>query len=316
MKIRDLSATATVLQEIGFPYKNITDLTLVCISALMDKTPRTNLIRGKSCLHDGVRVTDIIEYANTTFEDVSYRENTRESIRKHSLKYLIDSNLVECNADDPSRVTNSGNTNYTIVPAFEKLICSFNNKEEFNKLKTQFLDTDAIEIRDKIRALKKLTELTVTLPSGDKVILSPGEHNIIEKTIVENFFNIYKDPMLIYIGDTANKVSQDSTNWDLCDLICLKIDKHSKIPDVIGFDNAMQRVMIWEAVASSGPINDLRKKELIELFKDCPFKIDYFTVFLSTKVYQKFASNISSNTSVIIIENEQIISYSNCSNLF
>ncbi|MDZ4965209.1 restriction endonuclease, partial [Clostridium perfringens] len=39
----------------------------------------------------------------------------------------MDSNLIERNADDPSRATNSGNTNYTIVPQLEKLISSYSN---------------------------------------------------------------------------------------------------------------------------------------------------------------------------------------------
>lgn len=316
MKIKDLESIGNVLKEIGFPERNITDLTKICIAALIDKTPREGLITGKKCLHDGARITDIIEYANTTFEDSHYAENTRESVRKHSLKYLMDSNLIERNADDPSRPTNSGITNYTIVPQFEKLISSYSNKTEFNELKKQFLNTEVLEVRNKIKKLKKLTQLSVTLPSGNKIILSPGEHNIIEKTIVENLFNIYAKPELIYIGDTSNKVCDYSTNWKLCKQIGLEIDKHNKLPDVIGFDNETNRVMIWEAVASSGPVNDLRKKELDYLFKDCPFKIDYYTVFLTEKVYQKFASTICTGTSVYIIESKKHIAYSNCSSLF
>lgn len=316
MKIKDLQPIENVLKEIGFPQKNITDLTQICISALTDKTPREGLINGKTCLHDGARITDIIEYANTIFEDAHYAENTRESIRKHSLKYLMDSNLIERNADDPSRPTNSGNTNYTIVQQFEKLIYSYPNKTEFDELKKQFLNTEVIEVRNKIKKLKKLAQLSVTLPSGNKIILSPGEHNIIEKTIVENLFNIYAKPHLIYIGDTANKVCDNSTDWELCKLIGLEINKHNKLPDVIGFDSETKRVMAWEAVASSGPVNDLRKKELDDLFKDCPFKIDYYTVFLTEKVYQKFASTISNGTSAYVIESRKHIIYSNCSNLF
>lgn len=316
MKIKDLEIIGNILKEIGFPERNITDLTKICIAALIDKNPREGLINGKKCLHDGARITDIIEYANTTFEDAHYAENTRESVRKHSLKYLMDSNLIERNADEPSRPTNSGNTNYTIVPQFEKLISSYSNKAEFNELKKQFLDTEVLKIRTKIKNLKKLTHLSVMPPSGSEIILSPGEHNIIEKTIVENLFNIYNKPELVYIGDTSNKVCDNSTNWKLCKQIGLEIDKHDKLPDVIGFDSETNQVMIWEAVASSGPINDLRKKELDNLFKHCPFKINYYTVFLTEKVYQKFAPTISNGTSVFIIESRKHIVYSNCSNLF
>lgn len=316
MKLKNLNFIGDILEEIGFPKRNITDLTKICISALIDKSPREGLIAGKKTLHDGARITDIIEYANTTFEDSHYAENTRESVRKHSLKYLMDSNLIERNADNPSRATNSGNTNYTIVPQFEKLIFSYPNKIEFNKLKKQFLNTEVLKVRNKIEKLKKLNRLSVILPSGSEIILSPGEHNIIEKTIVENLFNTYSKPQLIYIGDTSNKVCDNSTNWELCEQIGLKIDKHNKLPDVIGFDSKTNKIMIWEAVASSGPVNDLRKKELDHLFKDCPFKIDYYTVFLTEKVYQKFASTISKGTSVYIIESKKHIIYSDCSNLF
>lgn len=83
-----------------------------------------------------------------------------------------------------------------------------------------------------------------------------------------------------------------------------------KVPDVVGFDMHSNTVIVYEAVASSGPIDALRKKELIGLFIDCPFNIHFYTVFFTTKLYQRFTTTtIAEGTVVYIIETKQKITY-------
>ncbi|PDY52289.1 hypothetical protein CON61_15890 [Bacillus toyonensis] len=87
------------------------------------------------------------------------------------------------------------------------------------------------------------------------------------------------------------------------------IDGHAKLPDVVRFDGDINTVIVYEAVASFGQVDNLRKKELINLFKDCPFNIKFQTVFLTSKLYQRHSSAIAEGTVVYIIESKQKISY-------
>lgn len=297
-----------LLEDLAFSQKNITDMTAICILALADESPREGLIKGKKCLAEGARITDILNFAKNNLGKV-YAENTRESIRKHSLKYLVDNGIALVNADDPNRATNSGLTNYTLSEHFRNLLIAFqNNKDEFNQLQGKFLDTELSNRRNELNSLKG-KNVVVSIPHSTEILtLSPGEHNIIEKYIVEELFVLNnKNPHLIYIGDTKDK--DKFHDHDLCNTINLLIDDHAKLPDVIGFDKDTKTVLIYEAVASSGPVDNLRKKELLNLCKDCPFKIEFSTVFLRSKLYQRFAATIAEGTVVYIIESRQKITF-------
>ncbi|PEK94247.1 BsuBI/PstI family type II restriction endonuclease [Bacillus mycoides] len=297
-----------LLEELAFPQKNITDMTAICILALSNTTIRAGLIKEKHCLAEGARITDILQFAENDLGR-TYAENTRESIRKHSLKYLIDNGMVLVNADNPNRATNSGLTNYTLSHKFNKLLLAFQRDDIiFNELKEEFVNVELVNRRAELNSLKK-QHIHITIPALNEILtLSPGEHNIIEKFIVEELFQLdYHNARLVYIGDTKNK---DKFNDPvLCSHINLIIDNHAKLPDVVGFDVETNTVMIYEAVASSGPIDHLRKKELLELFKDCPFTIEFFTVFLKPKLYQRYATTIAEETTVYIIESKQKIKY-------
>lgn len=303
-----IETVKSLLEELAFPQKSITDMTAICILALSDTKTRENLIKGKNCLADGARITDILRFAENDLGR-SYAENTRETIRKHSLKYLVDNGMVLVNVDNPNRATNSGLTNYTLSDKFEKLLTSFQNDSgEFIQLKGEFINIDLSNRRAELNSLKR-QDIQVSIPGTETILtLSPGEHNIIEKFIVEELFKLgYKNTYLVYIGDTKDKNKFNAP--ELCTHIKLTIDDHAKLPDVVGFDADTNTVIVYEAVASSGPVDNLRKKELINLFKDCPFNIKFYTVFLTSKLYQRYSSAIAEGTVVYVIESKQKISY-------
>ncbi|RQW19095.1 hypothetical protein EH196_19340 [Bacillus sp. C1-1] len=307
MSQESINQIRSLLTELDFPQRNITDMTAICVLALSDRKEREGLINNYSTLSQGARITDIINFAKFDLRR-TYAENTRESIRKHSLKYLIQSTLVEQNADDPSRSTNSGKNNYTLNKEFAKLLELYlSNDSSYVEFKKQFIDEDAQRRRHEIRELNQ-KKIVITHKEIDIPPLSPGDHNMIEKFIVEELFVMnYKGAAPVYIGDTRDKLLY--INEDLCVEINLTIDQHTKIPDVIGIDHHSKRVIICEAVASSGPIDELRKKELEEIFKDCPYPLDLYTAFLTPKMYQKFSTTIATDTTVYIVETKQKISY-------
>lgn len=303
-----IESVRIILNEIGFPQKNITDITAICVIALYDTKPRTHLIKNYTTLSQGARVRDILDFSRTDLGK-TYAENTRETVRKHSLKYLVDAGLVVQNADDPNRVTNSGLNNYTLAYSFKHLLDAYlSNTDLYTEQLQNFIDTVTIERRESIKKLKRDNVTISTSSLTSSLTLSPGDHNIIEKFIVEDIFEKnYPSFEIVYIGDTAEK--DLFVNTSICSVIGLNVDVHTKIPDVIGYVADTKTILLFEAVASSGPIDELRKKELLDIFSNWKGNIEFGTVFLHTKLYQRFSTTIAGGTSVYIIESNQKIYY-------
>lgn len=269
-------------------------------------------MKGKKCLYDGARITDIISFANAKLGK-SYAENTRESIRKTALKNLLDFGLIDKNKDFPQRSVNSGNTNYTINPNFETLIYSFGS-DTFNTLKRSFINQTVIDRQKQIEHLS-LISIKITPPFKDEAFTtknleySPGDHNIISKFIVEDIIlTKTANPTIVHIGDTEQK--DKYFNQKLVDQLNIPFSKYSKYPDLIFFDNDKKRIIIFEAVASSGPVDTLRYKELQELFINCPYELDMNTVFLTDKKFREFSNRIAPGTTAYVIETLLKIDYS------
>lgn len=82
----------------------------------------------------GLRIHDIIVFARELL-DKNYAENTRESIRKLSLKRLVNHGLLVLNPDNPKRPINSGSTNYALEPSFRKILEKEGNDDLIKKWK-------------------------------------------------------------------------------------------------------------------------------------------------------------------------------------
>lgn len=299
-----------ILKDLYFD--NINDLTAICVIALNDDHERDGLILGYKCLSQGARVTDILNFARKDLNK-PYAENTRETVRKYSLKYLIEHGLVIQNADDPNRVTNSGKNNYILTPQFRVLIQSYlNDKDKYILSVNAFVESLEVSRLKEIEDLKQRTDNIVISHKSLKhdLILSPGPHNIIEKFLVEDVsVQLSNHAKVVYVGDT--KIKDLYFNQELVDYVGLKIDIHQKIPDVIMCDDKNKILYLFEAVASSGPIDKLRKKELEELFNDWNNKhtIIFATAFLDSNLFKRFSNKIASGTSVYLIDQKREIIY-------
>ena len=311
----------SLLEDLGFNQGTVSDLSaytiprsvlakfiISVIRAPSDKdvfpliNPSLGVVSYKAQIH-------IAERSETDL-GIVYAENTRETIRKHNLKYLVNEGFVIQNADKPDRPTNSGHNNYILSQSFKSVLNAYlTNSESFDILKKDFEDNAYIELNRELAKYQN-HQIDVKIPFSTQVLtLSPGDHNYIQKHIVEVLFNSNDSvTSLIYLGDTKQKDLYFDNK--LGEMIKLEIDSHDKLPDVIGYDKSNNTVRIFEAVASSGPINELRKKEIQDLFSECPYNIEYSTVFLDKKVYSKFANQIASDSIVYIINTKQCISYS------
>ncbi|PYV84561.1 MAG: hypothetical protein DMG05_24405 [Acidobacteria bacterium] len=286
-----------LLDDLGFPTRFNTEQTALCVLALADQSPQTRLILGKRTLREGARIHDIIEFGRHTLGK-TIAENTRESLRKTSIKYLVDFGLVEANSDDPQRPTNSGLWHYVATAEFLDLIDSIGTDTYSGKV-TAWRRRHP-ELLTQISERQHAHRLSVTLPDGTVTELSPGAHNELEKQTIEVFIpKFVQSPRLLYLGDAAEKMRF----IDERDLARrgITFSVHEKLPDVVVASKVSRRIYNIEAVTSVGPVTDLRKKEITALYPK-KTSLVLVTAFPTRSVFRKFSDQIAWGTFVWIAD--------------
>jgi hypothetical protein len=198
--------------------------------ALVDLTPgdpwaaAANPLRG---------ITPIIRFIAKEY-GLRYAPNTRETIRDEAVKYFLDAGLLLRNPDNPARPTTSGKTVYQIAPDALALFRTFGTAAWSAQLK-EYLERIK-GIREFVETQRHLARIPVTLPSGDKVTLSPGGQNPLIKQIVEEFCPRFTPGATVaYIGDAESKFLHFEAAY-LKDLGVV-IAPSEKMPDLVIHDS-------------------------------------------------------------------------------
>ena len=134
----------------------------------------------------------------------NYKPNSRETIRRHTLHQFEQARIIDRNRDDPKRPTNSKDNNYSLNQPILDILANYPDgdwKEKLRKFKYV-----VPELKDQYLRRLDLNKIPITLPDGEKVKLSPGNHNQLQADIVHEFCSrfIGEDGRLLYIGDTAS----------------------------------------------------------------------------------------------------------------
>ena len=186
-----------------------------------------------------------------------YAANSRETIRRQTIHQFEQARLVDRNADDPSRPTNSGKTVYTLTPevaevlrqfgttGFEAAIAGF--AEDYGRLATAY---------DRAREMGRVP---LSLADGSVISLSAGEHNVLQAAIIAEFGPRFAPGSTVYyIGDTANKL----VVFEAEELarIGVPVTERDMLPDIILYDGIRRWLFLIEAVTSHGPISPQRHR--------------------------------------------------------
>ncbi len=244
-----------------------------------------------------LKTRDIIIYVNSYFGEkissVSY-----DDIRRKDLKLLTVAEVVL--QSNPNSATNDSTRGYSINPTYSELIRKYGSKD-WEQLVLEKLKN--IQPLSKIlKREREIAKLNVTLTSGSILALSAGEHNVLQKAIIEDFLPRYGHcAELLYIGDTSDKYLYLKKK-KLEDLNFFEIS-HEELLDVIAYSEKKNWLYLIEAVHSSGPINELRLIQLKKLTKDCKSDIVYVTAFLNRPKFRQFMSEIAWETEVWIADN-------------
>ena len=281
-----------ILEEIGMPSAQLNDRTAICLLALLD------LYQGKNwqdATNPLLGIRGILDFARSRMK-VDYAENTRESIRKYSVKQLVAASVLQLNPDDPKRVTNSSKNSYKVDKLALELFKTFGTALWHKELQKYLKMKPSLAFKYSKKRTMQMVPLK--LKSGKEIKLSPGAHSELIRSIVEEFGARYiPGGELVYVGDTGAK-------WGYFDEKLLSdlgvvVEQHGKMPDVIIYYRPKNWLILAEAVTSSGPIDGLRHMELLELFKNSKADLVFVTAFPDRgTTMRKFLSEVSWETEV------------------
>ena len=160
---------------------------------------------------------------------------------------------------------------------------------------------DRPTLAERLDAARHIGLVPIKLPDGTTIEFSPGEHNLLQKAIIEHFLPRFGyGAEVLYIGDTAKKfLVRDAAKLKALKFFELE---HGELPDIVAYSEKKNWLFLIEAVHSSGPISPIRLLELKRLAKECTADIVFITAFLNRDIFRKFAPDIAWETEVWIAD--------------
>lgn len=289
---------------------------LDCFGVPMDATPRRlermaiaflacgdikslNDFKSVKDLNSGfsLKTREIIQFVNKYFEE-NISSGSYDDIRRKDLKLLTVGEIVS--QSNPNSATNDSTRGYVISPNYAKLLKLYGSREWEKFVASELKGIESIS--EKLKREREINKIPVVLPSGKKLDFSMGEHNDLQKAIIEEFLPRYGyGAEVLYVGDTANKyLHLDAKRLKELNFFELS---HEELPDVIAYSKAKNWLYLIEAVHSSGPISEIRLLQLQKLTKDCTADIVYVTAFLDRNKFRQFMPEIAWETEVWIADN-------------
>jgi hypothetical protein len=291
-----------ILECVGIPLNSKSERGLermaVCFLAVAGVTGDWKRAKGADDNYH-LKTREIITIVNKSFQE-TISPGSYDDIRRKDLKLLVLADLVVNSGVKNGSATNDPTRGYALHPDFKNLIITFNTglwKKtliEFNSVKLPLS-----EILERKRNLEKIP---VKLPNNIILELSLGEHNILQKVLIEEFLPRFgSDCNVLYIGDTSNKILHIEIE-ELKKLNFFELS-HNELPDIIAYCNKNNWLYLIEAVHSSGPMSETRVFELKKILKNCKAELIFVTGFLTKQEFKKWMLDIAWETEVWIAEN-------------
>jgi len=285
-----------ILKKLGMPesqQNEMSALTLLALCSVKKTTQWKDAIRQSLKVTKGVMAFMKKEYGR------KYAPNTRETVRRHVLHQFVQARIADYNPDKPNLPVNSPKAHYAISHEALKVIRSYNTKEWkglLHNFKSNIGELDKLYRKQRQKLL-----IPLKLKTGEVLRLSPGKHNLLQSAVIRKFLpNFSPSASVLYLGDTANK----DLHVDKSQLLKLgiPITEHSKLPDIVLYDQSKQWIYLIEAVTSHGPMSPKRLFELKKLFQNCSAGLIFVTAFPSFTEFKKYTSDLTWDTEVWIEE--------------
>lgn len=290
--MKKIDQAKKILKDLGLPIaqqNEISAYTLLALCGIKPKDSWNMATNHRLSVSKGI-MSFVFEFYNK-----EYAPNTRETFRRQVLHQFIQARLVDYNPDNPTLPVNSPNAHYALTSEALPVIQLFGRKTW--KVEVEKFKSEVGDLSKKYKRDRKHTMIPVKLSNGKTLRLSAGKHNEVQAAIVHSFAARFANGgSILYLGDTAKKdLFLDTKKLKE---IGIPIDQHSKLPDVIIYDEKKNWLFLIEAVTSHGPVSPKRIVELEEFFKNCNCGKIYVTAFPDFAEFKKHSNNIAWETEV------------------
>ena len=300
-----VSEAKEILKNLGFDVDKIVDfqsekrknriLKIFCsVASIKEKDKWSN---SKSYIFNkfSIRSREIIAFLNKNYNE-SIADGSYDDIRRKNLKYLEEAKIIDNSANIENSATNNPMRGYSLTEEVVKIVRLYPSKE-WKKKSNEFVKKNGQFSSILSKTLISSKPVKIKIPNGNKLSLTSGEHNEIQKKIIEEFLpKFLKKPYLLYLGDTAKKTLVIDEKF--LQSLGFKELKHDMLPDILAFDEDKKILYLVEAVHSSNPINQLRYMQLKKFTMKCKYRIIMVSAFKNRESFRKYCINLSWDTSV------------------
>ena len=292
-----------ILGEVGIPLdgtpRRLEKMAMACLAV---GDVKTNFAEAKSADDNHFLTTrEIINYENANYgENIS--SGSYDDIRRKDLIMPVQAQIVLNSSAFDSQATNNPTRGYALNPLFASLIRTFGTNE-WEKSLNEYRSKAKL-LRDELERRRNMEKIPVKLPSGVELELSAGEHNLLQKRIVEDFLPRFgMGAEVLYIGDTSDKFLY--MNKEVLGQIGFFALEHEELPDVVAYCREKNLLFLIEAVHSAGPMSEIRVMKLKKQLENCTANPVFITSFLDKKEFRKWVTEIAWETEVWIADNPE-----------
>lgn len=315
MKIKIQTGTPTKVKNLVF---NILDV-FQLIGIPVDNTDRKLERMAKACLavgkikkdfseacsfEDGfTRTRDIIAFENEYLgEDIS--SGSYDDIRRQDLKLLVEAGIIVNSSSTEEQATNNPSRGYGLSTSFANLLHSFGSSR-WEILLNEFRK-ETKSLKEELERRRDLQKVPVTLPNGKTIVLSYGEHNNLQKAIIEVFLPLFGfGAEVLYVGDTKDKfLHLEKAELEKIKFFTLE---HEELPDVVAYSREKNLLYLIEAYHSTGEWDEIRVRKVKRKLEEsgCTANIIFFTAFENKNIFKQKAKDIAWETEVWIADSPE-----------
>ncbi|KMW72176.1 restriction endonuclease BsuBI [Photorhabdus luminescens subsp. luminescens] len=290
-----IKAAYQIITSLGLPRAQQNERSALCLLALLNLTPGKAWAAAENPL---LGITPIMNWVRE-FYNKEYAPNTRETFRRQTMHQFCHASIALYNPDKPDRSVNSPKAVYQIEPATLALLRTFGMPEWYDNLTAYLAERETLISR--YAKEREQNRIPVEIAPGRKIALSPGEHSMLIRAIIEDFAPRFAPgSVLVYAGDTGDK-------WGYFDSVLLSglgvdVDSHGKMPDVVLHYTAKNWLLLVESVTSHGPVDSKRHAELAELFAGSTAGLVYVTAFPNRSIMSRYLGEIAWESEVWVAD--------------
>lgn len=291
-----------ILKAVGVPVEN-TDRKLERMAkACMAVGQIKRSFKDVKSTEDGefFRSRDIINFENANYGE-KIADSSYDDIRRQDLKMLVEAGIVLNSSSQEEQATNNPSRGYALSPAFANLLRQYKTPSWKSALDKFIADT--ISLKEELERRRDLIKVPVTLPGGKHIDLSFGEHNDLQKAIIEVFLPAFGfGAEVLYVGDTKDKfLHLEQEALESLNFFPLE---HEELPDVVAYSKKKNLLYLIEAYHSTGQWSEVRVKKIKRKLEEshCTANIVFFTAFENKNVFKQKAKDIAWETEVWIAD--------------